>query len=159
MTRTCRLRPAIAIAMVLACTSAWPAKTSAPVQLNVGIGGFLSPSYRVELVSGRLVCTETRRGKEVATHQAQVTEAGWLAFRSELDRLNVWSWRGSYFNSAVSDGTQWRVRISYPDRSLASEGSNSFPDAGGLPNQSPGRTAAFSQFTSLIARLVPGCDL
>ena len=159
MAHNCRLRSVAAIAMMLASTSTWPGNASVPVQLNVGIGGFLGPSYRVELVSGLLVCTETRRGKQVSTHQAQVTQAGWMAFRSELDRLNVWSWRGSYFNSAVSDGTQWRVRISYPDRSVASEGSNSFPGAGGLPNLSPERTAAFSQFTSSIARLVPGCDL
>ena len=144
-----QLRSVAAIAMVLASTSTWPGDASVPVQLNVGIGGFLGPSYRVELGPG----------KQVATHQAQVTQAGWMAFRSELDRLNVWSWRGSYFNSAVSDGTQWRVRISYPDRSVASEGSNSFPGAGGLPNQSPERTTAFSQFTSSIACLVPGCDL
>ena len=101
-----RLRSVAAISMMLASTSTWSGNASVPVQLNVGIGGFLGPSYRVELVSGLLVCTETRRGKQVSTHQAQVTPAGWMAFRSELDRLNVWSWRGSYFNSTVSDGTQ-----------------------------------------------------
>lgn len=130
-----------------------------PQELDVRVGGFLGPSYLVQLKDGQVRCTTIRAGRTVGETVYTPPPAAWQALRSGLDDLAVWQWQKSYYNPNVLDGTQWRVRIAYPDRQLSSEGSNSFPDARGQSNNAPEQTESFTRFRALFPVLGKGCQL
>lgn len=130
-----------------------------PQELDVQIGGFLGPSYRVQLKDGQVHCTTIRAGRTVSETVHTPPPAAWQALRAGLDDLAVWQWQKSYFNPNVLDGTQWRIRIAYPDRLLASEGSNSYPDSNGQSNDAPEKSASFTRFRALFSALGKGCRL
>jgi hypothetical protein len=46
-----------------------------------------------------------------------------------LDEINLWAWRKMYVpDPVIFDGAGWSLSVSYPDRTVASQGANSFPD-------------------------------
>jgi hypothetical protein len=45
-----------------------------------------------------------------------------------MDEVNVWAWRKDYIDPRVMDGTQWNLKLEYPDASVVSRGSNAFPE-------------------------------
>jgi hypothetical protein len=115
-----------------------------PERLQGSIGGHFGASFSVELdgVESITYRRTKRREKdpweigsseewETKSEQIRPTPAPWAAFRTALDRLNVWSWQADYPNPGVCDGTSWSVEITYPDREIVSGGSNCFPGVSG----------------------------
>ena len=46
-----------------------------------------------------------------------------------LDKLAIWNWKTKYFDSDIMDGTEWRLNISWKDKSnLGVEGQNAYPN-------------------------------
>lgn len=132
---------------------------AAPIELSVQVGGFLRASYSVDLSGGEVTCTTVRAGKVVKTDSGRPKSEDWAKLRASLDTLDIWKWRRSYMDETVLDGTQWSIAIKYSDRSVVSEGSNSYPTQDGLPSATPEQTAAFRSFRGAVASLVDGCKL
>lgn len=100
-----------------------------PVSLDVSIGGFCTSDYQVTMVNDVL----EYRGWDCLSEPIQAsiipTEARWKAFRSKLDKMDVWSWRKRYKSKfIILDGTQWDLELRYPDRVIRSSGSNEYPE-------------------------------
>ncbi len=134
------------------------AEESKPLKFKAYIGGFLGPSYEVELKNGQLAYFSSESGlplKEVRT-EIHSPAAKWREFRLALDELKVWEWQSDYPNPGVLDGTQWSFEIIYPDRALKSKGCNSYPDTTGQPKNKPQVTESFQQFLSAIQALLGG---
>jgi len=124
-----------------------------PEKFEASIGGFLGPSYEVELQSdGTLHYMDNMdspydipiRGKERSG--ITVSEDQWREFREALDNANVWSWK-EYYDSEVYDGVQWGLTIKYGDAYVSSGGSNNYP-----PEEE------FKQFEAAVMRLIGDKD-
>lgn len=100
-----------------------------PVSLDVGIGGFCGPSYRITMANGVLEYRGWYFSSEPIQDSIMPTETRWKAFRRKLDKMDVWSWRKHYKSELmIMDGTQWDLQLSYPDRVIRSSGSNEYPE-------------------------------
>jgi len=142
----------------------WPvcaqaSSSSSPTQLIVRVGGFLGSTHVIELSRNALWCTELQGNQPVKKHLARPSHEQWIQFRSELNTVNVRRWQKAYLNPNVLDGTQWSVRIRYPDLVVESVGSNNFPDLNGRPNGSPEETLAFQRFRASFSILDKECHL
>lgn len=96
-----------------------------------------------------------------STEQIAPSLETWQTFWDELDRLGVWKWRkgkNSYWNHGVMDGTQWAVDIKFGKKRIKCNGSNSFPEEDGRPNNDLSYTKTFSEFEGAVAELC-GIDL
>lgn len=129
-----------------------------PTKFRAHIGGFLGGDYVVELRDGALTYSARGRDRGAASQVERIlpTSAQWLEFRRSLDELNVWQWKGDYANQKVRDGTQWSIDLAYADRSLASMGSNNFPDSTGRPNGKPETTESFKRYLAAVTRVLGG---
>ena len=68
-----------------------------PEKLRVSIGGYMGPSYSVELNGDTLVYTPTTRGYEdMGGEEMRPSVKMWAEFWSCLNDIEFWSWRGSY---------------------------------------------------------------
>jgi len=106
-----------------------------PTHLEVSLGGFTGPSYRIELQDDGSILylhnpTSFTSGPRTKKRRIQVTEAQWRQFRGALEEAEVWDWKEEYIDPGILDGTQWLVRIKYDDASVFSRGSNSSPPGG-----------------------------
>ena len=104
-----------------------------PRLFEVSIGGFFGASYRVELQSdGTLLYRHNPRTlisePGTRTRRIRVGDDQWREFRRVMDEVNVWAWRKDYIDPRVVDGTQWNLKLEYPDASVFSRGSNAFPE-------------------------------
>jgi hypothetical protein len=92
---------------------------------------------------------------ESRSKQIHPSDERWQAFRSALDRINVWCWHPEYFEP-VCDGTGWSAAITYPDKEIVSGGSNCFPGEPGKPvsivDRAKGDT--FDQFCRAVSSLL-----
>ncbi|GIW40801.1 MAG: hypothetical protein KatS3mg076_1378 [Candidatus Binatia bacterium] len=130
-----------------------------PRRLRIHIGGFLGPSWSVELVRGKLHCRSSPlRYADWKTEVVTVTDEQWAAFRSALDALGVWQWRPEYPNPGVCDGTGWSIDIAYADRKIRSHGDNNYPRRDGSPNNEPTQTETFAEFCRAVRSLLGGRD-
>jgi hypothetical protein len=99
-----------------------------PKRLRISIGGYFGPCYSVTLEEGRLIYTYSARGPSGGEPKPEwplepklrellglgplpgpdeilPSAKQWQAFRTALNRLNVWSWQAKYSDPAVCDGT------------------------------------------------------
>jgi hypothetical protein len=114
------------------------ALTNVPTALTASIGGFLGTSYSVKWQNGVLNYSASEDGKTIDSAKIIPSSAQWKEFRKTLNRLNVWKWHDNYHNTNnILDGTQWSLEITYVDCSLKTDGSNSYPEANGKPNNDP----------------------
>ena len=61
--------------------------------------------------------------------EVKLTEEQLNLFWGSLDKLAIWSWKTKYFDSDIMDGTEWRLNISWKDKSnLEVEGQNAYPN-------------------------------
>lgn len=126
-----------------------------PDLLSLSIGG-LGGSHRVTLQpDGRLEHVTPgagggRQEKEIVT----IPPGRWAAFRSEMDAIGVWQWRGNFKDHKVLDGTQWGIELAYGDRSLSLSGSNRFPKESGKPSGSTGMTEPFKRYLRAVEALL-----
>lgn len=108
-----------------------------PTHLEVSLGGFTGPSYRVELLEdGRLMYLHNPETFTSAPgtkkRLIRVDDAQWRQFRGALEEVGIWDWEEEYLDSEILDGTQWLVRIRYEDAAVFSRGSNSYPPGRGF---------------------------
>ena len=142
----------------------WPTHSHAepvnqPTELSARVGGFFGSTYAITIERDELWCSEMRGSQPFKKHLAHPSREQWSRFRAMLDALNAGSWQKSYLNPGVMDGTQWSVRIRYPDLVIDSAGSNSYPNAKGRPNGSPEETSTFQRFRAGFLILDEECKL
>ena len=121
-----------------------------PTHLEVSLGGFTGPSYRVELQEdGRLLYLHNPESFTSAPgtrkRRIKVNDLQWRQFRGALEEVGIWDWDEEYVDPEILDGTQWLVRIRYEDAAVFSRGSNSYP---------PGRS--FKRLRSAVQELLGG---
>ena len=99
-----------------------------PTQLHIAIGGYFGPSYSLKWVRDELIYSASKEGYDGRiTETITPTAKQWQEFIQALDTIGVWSWRESYDDPYVLDGTHWSVEIALWDREIKSSGSNSYP--------------------------------
>jgi hypothetical protein len=105
-----------------------------PNVISTQIGGAFGQSYEVTFDRRELRYYSAKNMFELGETKAVVvrpTDKQWEAFFDDLDRLDVWSWKGRYDNPGVADGTSWSAVIVYQTqkrRALVSSGSNAYPE-------------------------------
>ncbi len=130
-----------------------------PEKFQVSIGGFTGRSYSVTLVEGALEYQSCERGySNLKTEIIDVTDERWGTFRATIDALDIWSWEKKYAEVGVCDGTQWGLEITYADKALESEGSNSFPGEETLESEESEEPTVFDHFLEAVQSLVGGRD-
>ena len=130
-----------------------------PRKLLIRVGGYMGPSYSVELRGGKLRYEATKaRYAEPRSEFIIPTEKQWTQFRSVLDSIRVWQWLSDYPNPGVCDGTNWRAEVVYDDAEVVSHGDNNYPNAGGQPSGTPGGTREFRRLTKAVRALLGGRD-
>ncbi|MEP6668159.1 MAG: hypothetical protein ABJF10_03350 [Chthoniobacter sp.] len=105
---------------------------AAPKKFSAAIGGFLGPSFSVELTApDTLTYTHTPRPKGDGLHPerstVKVAEAQWKKFRTRLDAAKVWTWKTDYTNPAILDGTSWKLAADFGDQKIETSGRNAYP--------------------------------
>ena len=134
-----------------------------PKRLCISIGGFFGPCYEVTFKKGRLTYTylpprdSCSQEPEPQREEIRPSAKQWQAFRTVLNRLNVWCWQGNYPNSPmVCDGVGWSAEIAYSDRSLLSSGDNCFPgwDGRAISITADETDNTFEKFCRAVAHLL-----
>lgn len=112
-----------------ASREAQPPAALVPAKLYFNILSIDGRSYHIELREGYVTYLDKQPGEKTKPllHLAPTPEK-WKEFRHQLDRLKVWQWKPSYGSKSLLEGTQWKLEIEYPDRSIHSEGHQDFPD-------------------------------
>ena len=122
-----------------------------PRRFSASMEGFSGPSYSVRMYAdgSLLEYLYNPRGftmrPEAQRTVVKVTPQQWAAFRRNLETAQFWSWEKEYTDNDVPDGTTWRTEVAWADRSGASWGRNSYPDA-----------RQFSIFRTAVQELIGG---
>jgi len=131
----------------------------APLRLEFRQSGFLGPGHAFFYdASARPTPFLVERdlapggGGIVAERRYTVAPESWARLRRELEAMRVWTWRSDCSNPQVRDGTQWRLEIVYPDRSLGIFGSNAFPKAGGGCERNLARSRELRRLEAVLRR-------
>jgi len=100
----------------------------APQELDVWIGGFLGPSYKVRLEGDELVYEVYERAYELfSTERLRPSPADWSRFLTHLDGCGYWRWDEIYSSDTNSEGTTWYVSIRVGGQTNAVRGLNVYP--------------------------------
>ncbi len=127
-----------------------------PTQLHIAIGGYFGPSYSLKWVRDELIYSASKEGYDGRiTETITPTAKQWQEFIQALDTIGVWSWRESYDDPYVLDGTHWSVEIALWDREIKSSGSNSYPATQGEAG-SNGQGDEFDLFLKAVQKLIGG---
>ncbi|HEX7005405.1 MAG TPA: hypothetical protein VF168_14570 [Trueperaceae bacterium] len=120
-----------------------------PDALEVGIGGYFGPSYRIGWENGRIVyeghepAEEDGRRETIRLHRfVRPTERRWRGFWKSLDDLSAWDWERHYENPGALDGTGWHLTVERNGVRLESEGSNAYPGGHSASREFRGLLAA-----------------
>lgn len=115
-----------------------------PKTFEAWIGGFLGPSYRLELTEDGLLYETYEHGYELyASELLLPTTAQWSRFLNDVAVSGVWEWDGRYRGAEAVDATTWYVAIEAGSRTIVSRGLNHYP---------PG----FVDFLRCVRRLLDG---
>jgi hypothetical protein len=96
--------------------------------LETWIGGYLGPSYRVELQDGEIIYEVYERGYELhSSERLRPSEANWARFVSSVRKLSVWDWDERYTGTDGPDGTTWYVVMADTRHKVVSRGLNAYP--------------------------------
>ena len=115
-----------------------------PEKFQAAIGGFMGPSFSIELVDEVLEYRQARGSYEFDEPQyLRPSARKWANFRKKLDAIGVWDWKSTtdtniwpaYENPGVTDGTGWSLEIDWGDRSLSSSGDNNYPRYPAAPSK------------------------
>lgn len=99
-----------------------------PVFFKTWIGGFVGPSYEVELLNDELVYRVFERGYDVHSIETlSPTDSDWRRFQETVDRINVWSWEPVYNGESLPDATTWFVHLTISADEITSTGINLYP--------------------------------
>jgi hypothetical protein len=135
---------------------------SIPIHLKISTGTFFGPKLLLELRDGGdlILRTTPGRGQNIQSAIAlHPSVEKWHAFRSNLNKLNAWSWKAEYIDSAApTDGYSWQVEITYPDHKLVSHGYEAAPTHDGswspMKGQNTGSDNTYPDFTSAVSALI-----
>ena len=124
-------------------------ENSIPLKMELYSGGYLSGGVAVVLKDGAVQVRRTGPSGEEG-HEKTVTPgvSAWKAFRLVCDLLNIWDWKETYVDRNIMDGHQWSIDLVYPDKTLKSSGSNSYPPGG--QSIASGRTPEFIAFWYVV---------
>jgi hypothetical protein len=99
-----------------------------PSHLEAWVGGYLGPSYRVELRDGRLVYEIYEQGYELhSSEEISPTPSQWGRFLNEISQCGVWEWDSRYAGTDSADGTTWYVTVGVGGHDVTSRGLNHYP--------------------------------
>jgi hypothetical protein len=127
---------AVVITQTNAIVAEEPGIVAQPTRLEAYIGGLFGDSFRVTFDGKNLAYhARTRESDDILgiaspvdqTIAVTASQANWQAFRRDLDNAHVWDWKQRYDNKTIADGTQWRLIVTYTDRTISSAGSNAYP--------------------------------
>jgi hypothetical protein len=135
---------------------------SVPTDLKISTGTFFGAKFTLQLLDGHdliLKSTPGRGEKTESTIALHPSPEKWRAFRSSLDKLNVWSWKAEYVDTAApTDGYSWRVELAYPDHKLMCHGYEAAPASDGswspMKGMNSGSDSTYSDFTKAVSALV-----
>jgi hypothetical protein len=100
----------------------------APVIFKTWIGGFVGPSYEVELIDGELTYRVFERGYDVHnTETFSPNDSDWRRFRETVDRIDLWSWAPVYNGESLPDATTWFIHLKMAAGEVTSTGINLYP--------------------------------
>ena len=121
-----------------------------PTRLEASLEGFMGPSYKVSIgPRGTVLYQHNARGfiarEGTTSTELAVTPQQWAAFRSSLDAAGVWSWKKTYDDNPVPDGTVWKFNVEWPDARAFSSGRNAYPDS-----------RSFELFRAAVRELIGG---
>ncbi|MFW5642554.1 MAG: hypothetical protein ACOCYQ_00875 [Alkalispirochaeta sp.] len=101
---------------------------SVPVFFKAWIGGFVGPSYELELVDGELHYRVFERGYEMHKNEVLTpNDNDWRRFLSQVDAVSLWQWEPVYQGQPAPDGTTWFVHLEDGTRTIESKGLNLYP--------------------------------
>ena len=132
-------------------------ETDKPIKIHIIIAFRAGFRYHiVDLEGAALVFTAERAERVCFRRTARVTPEQWTELRATLDDIWIWGWRKLYECKASGgyDGIGWVVEINYPDCSIDSYGSDSYPQCDGTVYCEPEMTPAFEKFMEAIRKLV-----
>ena len=99
-----------------------------PGTLDVWIGGYLGPSYKVILEGESLVYEVYERAYELFSTERITPGIGdWTRFLTHLDGCGFWQWETVYKDDTASEGTTWYAHINVAGREFTSRGLNVYP--------------------------------
>jgi hypothetical protein len=151
--RTVNLSAWVAATVMLCSTPLMASENNAiPQRFHARIGGFLGDTYEVQLQDGCLQYARSGGGHESKRTRVCPTMEQWREFRRALDAIGVWRWRAQYSTPGVSDGTQWSLDITYPDRAVSAQGNNAYPG----DTLDPSGSKAFTRYLKAVQRLLGG---
>lgn len=119
-------------------------KSIKPKAFEAWIGGYLGPSYRLELTAEGLVYEIYERGYELyASETLEPSTAEWSRFLNDVALSGIWDWDDRYKGEDGGDGTTWYVTLQAGSQTVVSRGLNHYP---------PG----FVDFLRCVRRLLAG---
>ena len=128
-----------------------------PSTLDIFVGGFDRPSYRLLLTNGVLNYTSgggARSPSDIVGQTTEVvkpSETQWQAFKTSVEEIGVWTWKTNYTDLNVLDGTGWHVYLKWNARAVASEGGNAYPEG-----KDPEPSRAFQKLMAAVRTLLSG---
>ncbi|MFW5693807.1 MAG: hypothetical protein ACOCYB_01465 [Alkalispirochaeta sp.] len=119
-------------------------RTKKPDVFEAWVGGYVGPSYKVELSEDTVTYQVFEQGYEPYLTEEIVPDAAqWSQFLNDVAGSGVWEWRPRYKGTDSADGTTWYVAITAGTHSVTSRGLNHYP---------PG----FVDFMRAVRRLLDG---
>ena len=125
-----------------------------PKRFTIFIGGFMGPSYLVEMdAKASVLRYQYFRNEAKKELKIQPTPQQWEKFWIQMDKSKIWSWKADYPNPSVCDGTQWKIIIHYADHKIEAKGDNNYPTGrGGTSGKE------FDTFLKAVQKLLGGVD-
>lgn len=115
-----------------------------PDVFEAWIGGYVGPSYKVELRDGTVRYEVFEQGYELhAAEEIIPDDTQWGHFLNDVGTSGIWEWSPRYKGTDSSDGTTWYVNLKIGSRTVTSRGLNHYP---------PG----FVDFMRAVRRLLNG---
>ncbi|MEX2442394.1 MAG: hypothetical protein WD492_02230 [Alkalispirochaeta sp.] len=115
-----------------------------PDVLEAWVGGYVGPSYKIELQDGVVSYEVFEQGYELhASEEIRPENAQWGHFLNEISMCGVWEWNPRYKGTDSADGTTWYVNVKVGPHTVTSRGLNHYP---------PG----FVDFMRAVRRLLNG---
>jgi len=132
-----------------------PLPDAIPTKLNIYVGGFLGPSYSVELKGDVLIYKYSYEGKNSKTISIKPGKKAWSRFIDEINSVKLFRWSPLYANPNVFDGTHWMVDLEFNTRKIHTQGDNNYPTDGNetKATNSADPSSTFSHFCRALSQL------
>lgn len=104
----------------------------ATIGFNFGLGGYFGGYHSLSITKSETgaaaIYTPPFGDCEPQPIEKQLNTEEWLGFVHGLFRCYIYDWKKRYVDSAIIDGTQWNLEVTFSDKkALKCHGSNMFP--------------------------------